>query len=240
METSYLIGSTIKALRRQRDISQEVLATALDVSIQAVSKWETGASFPDILLLPRIAQFFGVTIDSLFFGEQQPEAPDGISNSIPDDGVLRVVQFLGRRCLSREVWRQGQHIPLNVEHLSPQQVWNVEIWGSAEIKGNVGGDVNAGDGVNCGSVGGDVNPGDGVNCGPVGGDVNAGDGVNCGPVGGSVHAGGSVTCGDIGGHVEAGENIECNEIRHAGHIRCKTLLCPKGHIHCDGMELKQP
>lgn len=59
------LGSKLKTLRKQRDISQEVLAKYLGVSFQAVSKWETGAAMPDISLLPALASFFGVSIDEL-------------------------------------------------------------------------------------------------------------------------------------------------------------------------------
>jgi hypothetical protein len=69
---------------------------------------------------------------------------------------------------------------------------NMEIWGSADIQGDVNGNVNAGNGVKCGNVCGGVNAGDGVNCGNIGGSINAGDGVNCGNVGGSISAGDSV------------------------------------------------
>lgn len=60
------IGNKIKDLRRQKNISQEVLAQYLGVSFQAVSKWESGMTMPDIALVPAIASFFGVSIDELF------------------------------------------------------------------------------------------------------------------------------------------------------------------------------
>lgn len=60
------IGNKIKNLRRQKNISQEVLAQYLGVSFQAVSKWESGTNTPDITLIPAIASFFGVSIDELF------------------------------------------------------------------------------------------------------------------------------------------------------------------------------
>ena len=60
------IGKQIKALRMAKEVKQEELAEYLGVSFQAVSKWETGASVPDIALLPNLAVFFGVTIDELF------------------------------------------------------------------------------------------------------------------------------------------------------------------------------
>lgn len=60
------MGEKIKALRKQKNISQEVLAQALGVSFQAVSKWETGAALPDVALIPAIAGFFEVSTDELF------------------------------------------------------------------------------------------------------------------------------------------------------------------------------
>ena len=59
------IGTTIKALRRERDITQEQLAEYLNVSAQAVSQWETDRTAPDISQLPVLANIFGVTTDRL-------------------------------------------------------------------------------------------------------------------------------------------------------------------------------
>lgn len=60
------LGEKIKALRKQKNISQEVFANYLGVSFQAVSKWETGNTMPDVTLIPAIASFFGVSTDELF------------------------------------------------------------------------------------------------------------------------------------------------------------------------------
>ena len=60
------MGETIKQLRKRKGISQETLAQVLGVSCQAVSKWETGTTMPDIGLVPAIAAFFDVSIDTLF------------------------------------------------------------------------------------------------------------------------------------------------------------------------------
>ena len=59
------LGENIKRLRRDRQLTQEQLAEALEVSFQAVSKWETGTSYPDIQLLPVMADFFDVSVDTL-------------------------------------------------------------------------------------------------------------------------------------------------------------------------------
>lgn len=60
------LGEKIKTLRKEKNISQEVLAQYLGVSFQAVSKWENGAALPDVTLIPAIALFFGVSTDQLF------------------------------------------------------------------------------------------------------------------------------------------------------------------------------
>jgi transcriptional regulator with XRE-family HTH domain len=60
------IGKNIKAHRTRTGLTQRALAYQLQVSVQAVSKWEQERSYPDVTLLPRIAKLFSVTIDRLF------------------------------------------------------------------------------------------------------------------------------------------------------------------------------
>lgn len=62
----FSIGKQIKALRSSKGVTQEELANFLGISYQAVSKWENGATAPDIQLLPELSVYFGVTIDELF------------------------------------------------------------------------------------------------------------------------------------------------------------------------------
>lgn len=67
------LADNIKRLREAKNVSQERMAQALNVSYQAVSKWETGKSLPDITLLPQISRYFGITIDALLMAEQLDE-----------------------------------------------------------------------------------------------------------------------------------------------------------------------
>lgn len=60
------LGGTIRDLRKQRGITQETLADALSVTPQAVSKWESGVSYPDMSMIPMIAGYFEVSLDTLF------------------------------------------------------------------------------------------------------------------------------------------------------------------------------
>lgn len=60
------IGERIKELRKAQDVTQERLADYLNISYQAVSKWENGLALPDITLIPALSGFFGVSADYLF------------------------------------------------------------------------------------------------------------------------------------------------------------------------------
>ena len=60
------IGENIANLRRANGMTQEKLAEIIGVSAQSVSKWETGTTMPDIMLLPVLADIFGVTVDAMY------------------------------------------------------------------------------------------------------------------------------------------------------------------------------
>ena len=60
------IGEKIRELRLNKKCTQTELAEFLDVSPQAVSRWEMNLTYPDMGLLPEIADYFDVSIDELF------------------------------------------------------------------------------------------------------------------------------------------------------------------------------
>ena len=70
------IGEFIAALRKAKGLTQMDVANHLGVSNKTVSSWETGASCPDIALLPAIAELYGVTCDELLRGERIPLQED--------------------------------------------------------------------------------------------------------------------------------------------------------------------
>ena len=65
------IGANIKRLRTAKNITQEQLSVAMNVTCAAVSKWERGESYPDITLLQPLAYFFEVTLDELMAYNQE-------------------------------------------------------------------------------------------------------------------------------------------------------------------------
>ena len=72
MET---LGKRIAHLRRERELKQDELAAKLDVSPQAVSKWENDQTCPDITALPKLSEILGVTVDELLTGKKEEALP---------------------------------------------------------------------------------------------------------------------------------------------------------------------
>ena len=70
-------GSLIRVLRLEHAMTQHTLAQALEVTDQAVSKWERGLGCPDVSLLPRLAQTLHVPLERLLAGELDQKEPDG-------------------------------------------------------------------------------------------------------------------------------------------------------------------
>ncbi len=68
------LGNRISQLRKEKGLTQEELAQHLDVSPQAVSKWENDLTCPDISSLPKLAQILGVSVDTLLSGKAEPMA----------------------------------------------------------------------------------------------------------------------------------------------------------------------
>ena len=65
MDNKIKIGEKIRLLRKKNDVTQDSLAAHLGVTPQAVSRWESGVCYPDMNVLPLIADYFSVTMDEL-------------------------------------------------------------------------------------------------------------------------------------------------------------------------------
>lgn len=86
------MGSFIAALRRANGMTQRELAERLNVSDKSVSRWECDDGYPDLSLIPVIAEIFGVTADELLRGERKASI-EGSSNV----GEFRMENELGRK-----------------------------------------------------------------------------------------------------------------------------------------------
>ena len=73
------LGVKIQELRRKRGMSQDVLAEKLDVSRQAVSKWERDEAIPETEKIIRLAQEFQVSIDYLLLSKEEENPPESVA-----------------------------------------------------------------------------------------------------------------------------------------------------------------
>ena len=89
------LGEKISALRAARGMKQDELAAALGVSRQSVSKWETGASVPELDRLVQLAGLFGVTLDELAGLEPPSPEPPPITITRPSARVIVGAVLLG-------------------------------------------------------------------------------------------------------------------------------------------------
>ena len=116
------IGANIKRLRTAKNITQEQLSVAMNVTCAAVSKWERGETYPDITLLQPLAYFFEVTLDELM-GYDQKKVQADIDKTI---------------ALYRKHWKdsKGREIIVRAYHDYPNDYWVMHyyMW-------NIGGDM---------------------------------------------------------------------------------------------------
>ena len=130
-----MLGMTISCLRKQSGFTQEQLAQKLDVTNQAVSKWETDQCCPDVAILPKLADVFGVSIDALFGREQkktQKELP------WKDDDALHIAVYAGHTLVGA-VRQENQKCTFHYEGPAKDIHCNCNL-----ECGDVAGNVNAG------------------------------------------------------------------------------------------------
>ena len=96
----------IKKLRKEKDMTQEQLAEYMGVSPQAVSRWETGATCPDIFALPALAELFNTTVDGLLGVDEKEKqreirsiisvAEEKINQGMTDEPIIRLREALNK------------------------------------------------------------------------------------------------------------------------------------------------
>lgn len=105
-----MLGETIAKLRKSKGLTQAQMAKQIHVTQGAVSQWETGRTAPDVQQMFILAEFFGVTVDSLQGGVAETEADRSAAKkrteilqkleSLPEDkleDVLRYAEFVAQR-----------------------------------------------------------------------------------------------------------------------------------------------
>ncbi len=230
----------VKTLRTGLGLSQEELATRLGISTQAVSKWECALSYPDIELLPKLAELFQVSVDSLLGVAKQgceesicdETTCEGLSAFDEADDTLHIVWVQNGRILQSV--DPNSQASLLCEGMTVSQPIRVEIHGNASIEGCIIGGVHAGMNLTCDSINGGVHAGMSVVCDNVGGSVQAGMTVNCDSVGGSVNAGADVNTENISGDVINAKQVKCEVIHgnvNAESVQCEVIRGKAGPMH---------
>ena len=200
------IGEVIRKKRAEKGITQEILAEYTGVSVQAVSKWETGLAMPDIALLPIIAEYFNISMDELFFGAKKAK----IDSPFPDDGVYRVAMSRGAELVKADAVKNEMRISL--EDIQNRADIRLEVKGSAKISGSISGNANVGESLECENIEGNASAGNSISCENVEGNASAGSSISCETLEGNASAGGRISCEVVEGNASAGNEINCNEV----------------------------
>ena len=206
-----LLGNKIAELRKEKGMTQEALANALGVSNQAVSKWEANQSCPDIQLLPQIADFFGVSLDSLFGREVHQEEKDECDAPwLPweDDGKLRAVIYIGKKLVHEKECSQASEIVLRYEGPALDIISSFSVT-CEDVEGN----VTANGSVTCDAIGGNVKAAGSVTCDDINGNVEVGGNITCDEINGNASAGGNIICDELSGEMSAGGTVVCDGVK---------------------------
>lgn len=153
------IGENITRLRKEKGWTQAELGEKLGVSNQAVSKWESGMTMPDVMLLPTLADTFGIYIDELFSREVKTEIHYDHYHELPwpDDNTIRIFQTLGKKIIKSQESNTCIEVvfPRNCNETT-RQYFKVEVFGNLVSDSSINGDVVCHGYIDCHEINGDV------------------------------------------------------------------------------------
>lgn len=232
MTVNEVICSNIAELRKKQGLSQEELAGMLNITFQAVSKWENQLSCPDIALIPKIAEIFKVSIDFLF-GKEERKISDKQAVKWPDDNNLYAVIFQGHRILTEEELTD-ELSEIQLKYDGDMQGMTVKSYFSITVEQNIiKSTIQSGTTITCGDISDSK-----IECGTT---------ITCCDVSQStLQSGTHITCADISeSNIQSGTHITCADISNcdsvyaeshitASNITCKNLTA-KSHINANNI-----
>lgn len=228
------LGNKIAFYRKKQNITQEALARQLGVTNQAVSKWESDHSCPDVMLLPKIAEVFGISIDELFGRESTRRESSGLDRGFdfPQEAISEADNIV-RNLFSEEMTdniaeEPADHPTQNKGESGFETMFGISL-AELDKKANQrkraeqpcpGGLPWEDDNVlrvvlyvGRKMVGASLaNSGDELSLDQEVEAILSCISVTCGNVCGDVDAGSYVVCGDVGGDVDAGTDVHCGNV----------------------------
>lgn len=110
------VGKNIKRLRQNKGITQEQLGDALEISGQAVSKWENETSLPDITILPTLADYFGISIDELLgYKLNALTSKERFVKFLIGNGILEFGTFQLKRGQTKQYYLHSERFTTNAQ-----------------------------------------------------------------------------------------------------------------------------
>ncbi len=136
------IGAFIAQCRKEKNLTQMQLAELLEITKQAVSKWETGRGVPDLSLLQPLCDVLGISLNELFSGEHIPEgeykgkAEENISKLFKEKQIanLKPVKYLFSVCAKVSLFVAVSELVIGFagyffdENILGIMLWNSSIW----------------------------------------------------------------------------------------------------------------
>lgn len=116
-----IISRYLQLLRKTNHYTQDDLAARLDISRQAISKWETGTAIPDIEILLELSKIYGVTINDLLEPKIQPQKITDFEqiSSIPKNELREILEQIDIRSLTIALMGASPKLNHLIEKLFP-------------------------------------------------------------------------------------------------------------------------
>ena len=117
-----MISRYLQFLRKSHDYTQEDLARRLDISRQAVSKWETGTTIPDLDILLKLSKLYDVTINDILEPKVQTQRIADFEqiSTIPEKELREVLNWFDFSCLVTALMGASPEINSYEERLFPE------------------------------------------------------------------------------------------------------------------------
>ena len=221
------LHETINFYRRKQNLTQEALAQRLGVTNQSVSKWESAQCYPDISLLPQLAEIFEISIDELFGKEPKSSVLKDVF-SLRDD-VLRIVVVRGDKIVEVKDIDKPIQIEFPRNQSGDRQILRAEIFGSIVSTKGIFGEIECHGNIECDTISGDASCHGNLECNQINGDTTIFYGtLSCN---GDIHGNartfntGDISCSNIVGNVNCGGSVECEKIE--GDVQCQGNIIYK-------------